>query len=57
MRQRNLVWNRDQEAGLNRVREDIRKLSDGRLRCDSAAFERMMAQPNAPLMRRKKAKG
>ncbi len=54
MRQRNLVWNRDQEAGLNRVREDIIRLSDGKLRCDSPAFTQMMAQPNAPL---KKAKG
>ena len=56
MRQRNLVWNRDQEAGLARVREDIRKLSDGKLRCDSPAFERMMAQPNAPLVQKKKKK-
>lgn len=47
MRQRNLVWNRDQEAGLNRVREDIIRLSDGKLRCDSPAFEQLMAQPNA----------
>ena len=54
MRQRNLVWNRDQEAGLARVREDIRKLSNGKLRCDSPAFERMMAQPNAPIIKKKK---
>ena len=54
MRQRNLVWNRDQEAGMFRVREDIRKLSDGKLTCNSPAFERMMAQPNAPLMQKKK---
>ena len=53
MRQRNLVWNRDQEAGMGRVREDIIRLSDGQLRCDSPIFEQMMAQPNAPL---KKAK-
>ena len=54
MRQRNLVWNRDQEAGLQRVREDIQRLSDGKLRCQSAAFEQMIAQPNAPLMGQKK---
>ena len=53
MRQRNLLWNRDQEAGVARVREDIRRLSDGRLTCDSPAFERLMAQPNAPLISRK----
>jgi hypothetical protein len=47
MRQRNLVWNRDQEAGINRVREDIIRLSDGKLRCDSPAFEQLMGQPNA----------
>ena len=54
MRQRNLVWNRDQEAGLNRVREDIIRLSDGKLRCESPIFERMMAQPNASLRIKKK---
>ena len=46
MRQRNLVWNRDQEAGINRVREDLIRLSDGQLTCDSDAFQRLMAQPN-----------
>lgn len=54
MRQRNLVWNRDQEAGVNRVREDIIRLSDGKLRCESPIFERMMAQPNAALRIKKK---
>ena len=53
MRQRNMTWNRDQEAGINRVREDIRTLSKGRLSCDSPAFERMMANPNAPLKKKK----
>ena len=46
MRQRNLVWNRDQEAGINRVREDIIRLSDGQLPCTSEIFQRLMAQPN-----------
>ena len=54
MRQRNLVWNRDQEAGLQRVREDMQRLSNGKLRCDSQAFEQMIAQPNAPLSVQKK---
>jgi hypothetical protein len=56
MRQRNLVWNRDQEAGLQRVREDIIRLSDGKLTCDSPAFEQMMAQPNTPITGLKKKK-
>jgi len=42
MRQRNMVWNRDQESGLNRVREDIIRLSGGQLTCDSAAFKALM---------------
>ena len=42
MRQRNMVWNRDQESGLNRVREDIIRLSDGKLTCDSPAFMAIM---------------
>ena len=54
MRQRNLAWNRDQEVGLSRVKEDITRLSEGKLTCDSAAFERMMANPNASLKKKKK---
>ena len=42
MRQRNLVWNRDQEAGVARVKEDIIRLSDGKLRCESPAFAQLM---------------
>jgi len=45
MRQRNLVWNRDQEAGIARVKEDIIRLSNGQLRCDSEAFNQLLAQP------------
>ncbi|MBO7458338.1 MAG: DUF4290 domain-containing protein [Paludibacteraceae bacterium] len=56
MRQRNMTWNRDQEAGIFRVREDIRRLSEGRLTCDSPAFERLMANPNTPLTQKKKKK-
>ena len=54
MRQRNMTWNRDQEVGVNRVQEDIRTLSGGRLTCDSPAFVHMMAQPNAMLKKKKK---
>ena len=56
MRQRNLVWNRDQEAGINRVREDIIRLSGGQLTCDSEAFHRLMAQPNSMPNQPKKKK-
>ena len=42
MRQRNITWNRDQEVGLNRVQEDIKALSNGRLTCSSAAFEKLL---------------
>ena len=56
MRQRNLVWNRDQEAGVNRVREDIIRLSNGQLRCDSPIFEQMMSQPNLGLSNPQKKK-
>ena len=34
MRQRNMVWNRDQESGIARVKEDILRLSNGQLRCE-----------------------
>ena len=40
MSQRNLVWNKDQEAGMARVKEDIIRLSKGVLTCTSSAFER-----------------
>lgn len=56
MRQRNLVWNKDQEAGILRVKEDIIRLSEGRLQCRSELFERVAAQPNAPLMAKRKKK-
>ena len=56
MRQRNMVWNRDQEAGVQRVKEDIMRLSNGQLTCSSPAFERFMAQPNASLVQKKKNK-
>ena len=44
MRQRNLVWNRDQEAGIQRVKDDLLSLSEGKLKCDSPTFEHFMTQ-------------
>ena len=41
MRQKNYLWNRDQESGMARVREDIIRLSDGRLDCDFPAFNEL----------------
>lgn len=46
MRQRNLAWNRDQEVGLGRVKEDIIRLSEGKLTCSSPVFEQMLSQAN-----------
>ncbi len=60
MRQRNLVWNRDQEAGIGRVREDIIRLADGKLKCESERFQKLMAQPNIQAnnqTKKKKGKG
>lgn len=56
MRQRNLVWNRDQEAGINRVRDDIRRLSNGQLTCESEIFQRLTTQPNFGMPNPKKKK-
>lgn len=44
MRQKNLIWNRDQETGFARVKSDIERLSDGRLSCDFPEFDLMLQQ-------------
>ena len=54
MRQRNLLWNKDQESGIQRVREDILRLSDGQLTCNSAVFQQLIAQNNAQAAKKKK---
>ena len=56
MRQRNLVWNRDQESGMNRVREDMIRLSDGKLSCSSPAFGQLLGQPATSAKSAKKKK-
>lgn len=56
MRQRNLVWNRDQESGIGRVKEDILSLSKGALKCDSEAFNQLFVQSGAPSNGSKKRK-
>lgn len=42
MRRKNAVWNKEQESGLARLRDDIRVLSHGALTCDFPEFETMM---------------
>ena len=54
MRQRNMTWNRDQEAGIARVREDILRMSNGQLTCSSPAFERLVAQSGNSGQKKKK---
>ncbi len=44
MRQKNMIWNKDQEASIQRIKEDIRTLSDGRLTCDYPSFDQEMQQ-------------
>ena len=39
MRQKNAQWNKEQESGIERLKEDIRTLSNGLLTCDFPEFE------------------
>lgn len=56
MRQKNLVWNKDQESGLARVREDLELLSDGKINCDFPAFNALPVARLAVLDQNKKKK-
>lgn len=42
MRQKNAIWNKEQESGTERLKEDIMTLSNGALRCDFPEFEPIM---------------
>ena len=42
MRQKNAQWNKEQESGIDRLREDIYALSNGVLKCDFAEFEEVL---------------
>jgi hypothetical protein len=42
MRQKNAQWNKEQESGIDRLREDICTLSNGVLKCDFPEFEDVM---------------
>ena len=54
MRQRNTVWNKDQESGIARLREDILRLSEGKLTCDSPAFMALMNPAEGTQPKKKK---
>lgn len=57
MRQKNQVWNRDQESGTARIIEDISNLSDHQLSCDFEGFEQMYRQSSgqqSPMQNRNK---
>lgn len=42
MRQKNAQWNKEQESGIDRLKEDISVLSNGVLMCDFPEFEETM---------------
>ena len=42
MRQKNALWNRELESGVERLKEDIKILSNGALNCDFPAFNEVM---------------
>ena len=39
MRQKNAQWNKEQESGIERLKDDIRVLSNGVLACDFPEFD------------------
>lgn len=64
MRQKNALWNREQESGVERLKEDISVLSQGKLQCDFPEFDEMMQRlalrplqtPDRQQMQKKKKK-
>lgn len=46
MRQKNQIWNKDQEAGIQRIKDDIYELSSGRITCDLNELEQELKQRN-----------
>ena len=58
MRCKNMAWNKDQEAGMARIKQDIFTLSEGRLSCDFPEFEAEYQRnvPNIPSQQGKKKK-
>lgn len=63
MRQKNAIWNREQESGIERLKDDISVLSHGALKCDFPEFDEMMKrlalrpmQIDRQMMQKKKKK-
>lgn len=64
MRQKNAQWNKEQESGIDRLKDDLLALSNGVLNCDFPEFEEMMqklsqrpfAMPDRPNAQKKKKK-
>ena len=56
MRQKNLIWNRDQESGTQRIKDDIATLSNGRLDTSFAAFDEVMQRKIEEPVRKQKYK-
>ena len=48
MRQKNQIWNKDFESGIERLREDIHTLSDGKLPTDFPEFAEALSRPVNP---------
>ena len=44
MRKKNAQWNKEQESGIARLKEDILALSNGVLTCDFPGFDESMQQ-------------
>ncbi|MBQ1874958.1 MAG: DUF4290 domain-containing protein [Paludibacteraceae bacterium] len=55
MRQKNTVWNKDQESGVARIAEDIERLSNGRLHYEVPVQQdvRPADQPVSPVQQGK----
>ena len=49
LRQKNLIWNRDQESGIDRIKADIHTLSDGRLDAELAEMSNESIKAGAQL--------
>ena len=44
MRQKNIAWNKDQDSGVQRIKDDIYTLSNGKLNCEFEGFEQKIQQ-------------
>ena len=64
MRQKNAIWNREQESGIERLKDDISVLSHGALDCNFPEFDEMMKRlvlrplqtPDRQMLQKKKKK-